>query len=138
MKYLIKIIICQILLFICMPMAAIERPESDHLFNFVETHSNKTAEISGHKHGELGCKSHKNVSLPTYHIPAYPETNYEVIGIYGSAFRGCSNIVSVEIPGQYKEIPSTAFIDCENLEKFSWTGGSEGSNGFFNPLAELI
>lgn len=138
MKYLVRIIICQALLFICMPMAAIERPESDSWLRFSENHTNKTAEVTGHSHGELGCKTHKNVSLPTYHIPTVNETRYKVIGIYGEAFRSCSNIVSVEISGGYEKIGYAAFIDCENLTKFSWTGGSEGSGEYFKILDGIL
>lgn len=110
---------------------AITRPETDSYLDFIENHANRTAEITGHRDSWAGNPLPSNLILPSYHIPSYPETRYEVIGFYGAGvFRGCSKITSIAIPRGYKSIPSTTFIDCENLRSFRWSSGDpEGRCG---------
>lgn len=129
MKRLVNFVI--ILLYTCFSANAITRPETDYFLKFVENHTNKTAEITGHIDSWAGDPLPSNLVLPSYHIPSYPEERYEVIGFYGnSVFRGCSQIKSIAIPRSYETIPTTTFADCENLQLFSWaSGSSEGRGG---------
>jgi len=109
---------------------AVDRPETDYYLYFSENHGNKTAKITGY-YGESRIPYH--LILPDYHIPTVNEVRYKVIGFYGNGvFRGFSKIRSVAIPSTYQNIPSTTFIDCENLTGFSWTRGqSEGRGEYY-------
>lgn len=129
MKQLVNLFI--ILLYTCFSANAITRPETDNYLEFVNNHANKTSEITGHTDSWAGNPLPSNFVLPSYHIPSYPEERYEVIGFYGNGvFRGCSQIKSIAIPSSYETIPPTTFVDCENLQLFSWTNGSpEGRRG---------
>lgn len=110
---------------------AITRPETDSYLTFVNNHAEMTAEITAHTDSWAGKVIPSDLVLPIYHIPSYPETQYRVIGFYGAGvFRGCSKITSIAIPRGYESIPSTTFIDCENLRSFRWSSGNpEGRNG---------
>lgn len=76
--------------------------------------------------GQTLLKYSKNLSEPVIDIKNLVEDT-EIKTIASGAFDGCSNIISITIPGTVRYIGDNAFSGCNNLEEISFEPVEEGT-----------
>lgn len=118
--------------------ANVNRPLEDFFQYGPLDHTNREAKIISHKYYEPACIKYPDMKFPTSIRDKFNGAYYRIIGFgRDDVFKGCPNILTVEIPQTYKKIPSQTFIDCQNLSKFIPEGISthpdkSGKNFYIN------
>lgn len=83
----------------------------------------------------------ENYSMEEYKIPAsvtYDGVSYPVIGVDAAAFKGCSNIVTIELPSSMTTLGEEAFSGCSKLMTINIPEGvTTISNHLFDGCAKL-
>ena len=72
--------------------------------------------------GYTAITSNTDLNIPS--TVTYDNTTYDVTSIVGSAFRSCTNLESVTIPGSVKSIGDYPFYGCVNLRSISVAEGN--------------
>lgn len=86
--------------------------EANGIWYSVLSEENKTVEVV------MGREPYKgNIEIPA--STAYNGSTYTVAAIGDNAFKGCTSLTGIEIPGSVERIGNQAFCDCSSLEEIT-------------------